>query len=97
MQQLDEIRIRTEIFREGEQYVAVCPELNVSSFGDTKGEALKSFQEAVSLFLEECQRLGTLKQVLEEAGFSHTSRPIHQWLPPKPIGVEQVSLSVVHA
>ena len=97
MEQLDKIRVRAELLQEGDQYVAVCPELNVSSFGDTKVEALKSFQEAVSLFLEECQRLGTLKQVLEEAGFSHTSTPIHQWLPPKPIGVEQLSLSVVHA
>ena len=66
MGQLDEIRIRAEIFQEGDQYVAICPELNVSSFGDTKIEALKSFQEAVSLFLEECQRLGTLKQVHEK-------------------------------
>ena len=97
MEQLDKIRVRAEFFQEGDQYVAICPELNVSSFGDTKAEALKSFQEAVSLFLEECQRLGTLKQVLEEAGFSHTSAPTHQWLPPKPIGVEQLSLSVVHA
>ncbi len=97
MERLDHIRMRAEIFQEGDQYVAICPELNVSSFGDTKAEALKSFQEAVGLFLEECQRLGTLKQVLEEAGFSHTARPTHQWLPPKPIGVEQVSLSVAHA
>jgi len=97
MGQLDEIRVRAELFQEGDQYVAICPELSVSSFGDTKVEALKSFQEAVSLFFEECQRLGTLKQVLEEAGFSHVSTPTHQWLPPKPIGVEQLSLSVVHA
>lgn len=93
----DEVRIRAELFREGDQYVAICPELNVSSFGDSKGEALRSLQEAVNLFFEECQRLGTLKQVLEEAGFSHTSAPAHQWLPPQPVGVEQLSLSVAHA
>ena len=51
----------------------------------------------MSLFLEECQRMGTLKQVMEEAGFSHTTSPTHQWLPPKPIAVEQMSLSVAHA
>lgn len=97
MNQLDEIRIRAEIFQEGDQYVALCPELTVSSFGDTAPEALESLQEAVSLFLEECQRMGTLKQVLEEAGFAHTTLPTHRWLPPKPIGVKELSLSVGHA
>jgi len=97
MAQIDQIRIRAELFQEEDQYVAICPELNVSSFGQTREEALRSFQEAVSLFLEECQRMGTLRQVLEEAGFCHTTSPTHQWIPPKPIGTEQVSLSVAHA
>jgi len=78
MGQMDEIRIRAEVFQEHDQYVAICPELNVSSFGDTAAEALRSLREAVSLFLEECQRMGTLKQVLEEAGFSHIATPTHQ-------------------
>ena len=97
MAELDQIRIRAEIFKESEQYVAICPELNISSFGDTPAEATRSLQEAVSLFLEECQQMGTLRQVLEEAGFSHTSTPTHQWVPPKPVGHEQLSLSVAHA
>jgi predicted RNase H-like HicB family nuclease len=49
--------------------VAVCPELNVLSFGDTTDEALASLQEAVTLFPEECQRMGTLESVLEQAGY----------------------------
>ena len=97
MRQLDEIRIRAEVFQEDDQYVAICPELNVSSFGQSPPEAIRSLQEAVSLFLEECHRIGTLRQVLEEAGFSHTTSPAHQWLPPKSVGTEQLSLSVAHA
>lgn len=96
MEKMDQIHIRVEVFREADQYVAVCPELNVSSFGDTTREAVRSFREAINLFLEECSRMGTLKQILEEAGFSHTTQK-HQWLPPKPIEVEQLSLSVAHA
>lgn len=97
MAEVDQVRIRVEIFKEDDQYVAICPELNVSSFGDTTAEATQSLQEAVSLFLEECQRMGTLRQVLEEAGFSHTTTPTHQWVPPQPVGHEQLSLSVAHA
>ncbi len=93
----DAVRIRAEVFQENDQYVAICSELNVSSFGDTPTEAMRSLREAVTLFLEECQRMGTLKQVLEEAGFSHTARPAHRWVPPKPVRTKQLFLSVAHA
>jgi predicted RNase H-like HicB family nuclease len=59
----------TQLFDEDQQIVALCPELTVSSFGDTAEEALASLQEAVGLFLEECQRMGTIEAVLEEAGY----------------------------
>ena len=59
----------SQLFEEDGQIVALCPELNVSSFGDTPAEALASLKEAVTLFLEECQRMGTLEMVLEEAGY----------------------------
>ena len=97
MEQRDEVRLRIDIFREDDQYVAICRELNVSSFGETSEAATRSLREALDLFLEECERMGTLKAVLEEAGFSHRTRPTHQWLPPQPIGSEQLSLSVAHA
>ncbi len=45
-----QILIRTEIFKEGNQYISICPELNISSFGDTPKKARDSLKEAVSLF-----------------------------------------------
>ena len=44
---------RAEVFKEDGQFVAICPELNVSSFGDSVEEARKSLREAIDLFLEE--------------------------------------------
>ena len=90
------ILVRVEIFRENSHYVSICPELNVSSFGDTVEEAKHSLQEAVTLFLEECNRMGTLKSVLEEAGYSHITKPASQWFPPQPIGIEQVPVKLAH-
>ena len=58
----------SQLYDEDGQIVAVCPELNVSSFGDTPQEALACLEEAVTLFLEECKRIGSLEMVLEEAG-----------------------------
>jgi predicted RNase H-like HicB family nuclease len=58
----------SQLFDEAGQFVALCPELNVSSYGDNPGQALAALQAVVELFLEECQEMGTLETVLEEAG-----------------------------
>ena len=38
--------------REGDAYVALCPELDVASQGTTVEEALANLREAVELFLD---------------------------------------------
>jgi predicted RNase H-like HicB family nuclease len=68
---------RIEIFREGDSFVALSPELNVSSFGDTVEEAKASIKEAIQAFVEECERMGTLEDVLEESGFSRVDDSWH--------------------
>ena len=40
------------IEREGDGYVALCPELDVASQGDTVDKARKNLQEALELFFE---------------------------------------------
>jgi predicted RNase H-like HicB family nuclease len=40
------------IQREGDGYVALCPELDIASQGDTVEEARENLVEAVDLFLE---------------------------------------------
>jgi predicted RNase H-like HicB family nuclease len=50
---LKKLIYRSEIFREGDVYVGLCPELNVSSFGDSIDDAKSSLQEAVEAFIEE--------------------------------------------
>lgn len=41
------------IEREGDGYVALCPELDIASQGDTVEEARVNLAEAVTLFFEE--------------------------------------------
>lgn len=83
------IVVRAEIFREGDLYVGVCPDLDVSSFGETIEEARQSLREALEAFIEECEAMGTLAEVLEEAGFARQGR---NWLPRQPVSVELVSV-----
>jgi predicted RNase H-like HicB family nuclease len=68
-----EIQFTTRIFKEGRTDVAHAGELDVSSCGGTKEKALKNVKEAVRLFLEEAEKMGTLKQILEDAGYSKSS------------------------
>jgi predicted RNase H-like HicB family nuclease len=49
--------------------VAHTRELDVSSCGGTRHKALQNLKEAVRLFLEEAEKMGTLEQILEEAGY----------------------------
>lgn len=47
-----QVQVTAVIEREGNGYVALCPELDVASQGDTIEEARNNLQEAVELFFE---------------------------------------------
>ena len=47
------MNLKNIIWKEGKYYVAQCLNVEVSSFGSTKKEALKNLQEAVELYLED--------------------------------------------
>ncbi len=84
-----EIQVTTRIFKEGRTFVAHALELDVSSCGGTKEKALKNLKEAVRLFLEEAENMGTLEQILEEAGYSKTKQKVAS---PKFISVQRLTL-----
>lgn len=66
---LPEIDFTAHVWKEGPTFVSYAPELDVSSCGDSVAEARARLREAVSLFLEECSRRGTLEAILAESGF----------------------------
>ena len=57
--------VKVEIFKEDDIYVALIPQLNISSFGDTPENAKESVKEALETFIEECIKMGTLEDVLK--------------------------------
>jgi predicted RNase H-like HicB family nuclease len=56
-------QLTTIIDKEGSGYVALCPELDIASQGDTIEEARSNLQEAVELFFETADP-GEVKQRL---------------------------------
>jgi predicted RNase H-like HicB family nuclease len=83
--------LKIEIFKESDVFVSISPQLNVSNFGDTVEEASASLREAIEAFVEECQAMGTLDEVLEEAGFN---RKNEDWEPRRPVLEDRISLSI---
>ena len=57
--------------RLGKDYQADCPELLITAFGDTPEQARDALRTLVMSYLEDCDELGNLEEVLIEAGFYH--------------------------
>ncbi|MCK4430163.1 MAG: type II toxin-antitoxin system HicB family antitoxin [Candidatus Aminicenantes bacterium] len=85
------ISVRIEIFKEGDVYAELSPDLNVSCFGETIEEAKKAIKEAIEAFVEECERMGTLEEILEESGFSKISG---SWESRKLVAEENVAIAL---
>lgn len=58
------------IKQEDKGYSVICPELNVASQGETFEEAISNIKEAVELYIETAEELGTLDEVLEQLGLT---------------------------
>ena len=64
------LKITIEFWREGNLYIANCPELDMLAQGSSLDEARKNLFEIVEIQFEEMRELSTLDEFLEEIGFS---------------------------
>ena len=79
------------IFQDGKSFVAHCPGLEVSSCGHGEDEAKGNLKTAVRLFVEEARNLGTLDDILKEAGYQRGTECT--WKSPRIVATEVMSLS----
>jgi predicted RNase H-like HicB family nuclease len=79
------------IFKEDQTFVSYCPELDLSSCGHSVEEARNNLKTAVRLFLEEAEKMGTLEDLLIEAGYKKDQAGI--WHPPRMVATELVSMA----
>jgi predicted RNase H-like HicB family nuclease len=47
------IDLKSVVWKEGDYYISQCLEVDVSSFGKTKKEALDNLQDALELYFED--------------------------------------------
>jgi len=50
---MKKLNLKNIIWREGKHYVAQCLNVDISSFGKTKTEAVKNLKEALELYFED--------------------------------------------
>jgi predicted RNase H-like HicB family nuclease len=61
------------IWQQRNVFVSYCPELDVSSCGDTIEEARANLKTVLRLFLEEAEKMGNVDSILKEFSFKKTS------------------------
>jgi len=74
LDELMKLEFKSQLFKEGEMYVAYTPELDLSSCATTKTKAQKNLIEAVRMFLEEAEKKGSLSQILEQVDLNSKLR-----------------------
>jgi predicted RNase H-like HicB family nuclease len=88
---MQEFSFDTHIFKEGDMFVAYVPALDVSSCGNTDEEARKNIRDAVRGFLETSADMGTLDELLQEAGYK---RDANGWRAPDFVSVDRLTMSI---
>ena len=81
--------LSVEFSQDGDQWVGVCKELDTAAHADTLDEADEQLREAVSLQLNEMEKIADVREYLvqnhvelllvpaqQEAGFNITSNPV---------------------
>lgn len=91
LHEMRDISFTVHLFKEGDVYVAYVPELDVSSCGDTPEQARKNIQDAVRVFLETSEEMGTLKDILEESGYRLED---DKWRAPEFVSLDHLTLSL---
>lgn len=78
-------------FEEGAVIIAHCVPLDVSSCGHDVEGARRNIRDAVAGFIEACEEMGTLDEVLEESGFV---KQCEDWVPPALLSTDSVDVLV---
>jgi hypothetical protein len=88
---MEDFSFDVHIFKEGDAYVAYVPALDLSSCGATDDEARQNIRDAVRGFLATSANMGTLDEILQEAGYE---REGENWRAPEFVSVDRLTMSI---
>ena len=84
-QKADSFHVNVEVllFEEHGSFVAYCPALELSSYGDDKNDAKNAFEEALKIFIDDTSKKGTLEKFLLKLGWQLQQKPKANYQPPQ--------------
>ena len=77
------VNVEVVLFQEDEYWISYCPALDLSSYGRTKPEAKKAFQESMEIFFAETHEKKTLEKCLLQLGWILQQKPAFEYRPPQ--------------
>ncbi len=78
------VQVQVFLIPDGNQHVAYCPALELSSYGSSPDDAKTAFAEAMEIFVADTQAKGTLEKVLLGLGWTLQQHPVARYEPPRP-------------
>ena len=78
-------KIPVTIFKEKNMFVAYTPALDLSTSGKTFTQVRERFREAINVFFEEIEKMGTTDEVLSGLGWQKIKQ---EWRPLAPVAHE---------
>jgi len=85
------VNLPVSIIREGKNFVAYTPALDLSTSGKSYDETKKRFEEIVEIFFEETIKKGTFEESLRDLGWKKVQS---KWTPPIVISQESRTFQV---
>ncbi len=65
-----EVQLGVLVFQELDSFLAYCPALNLSTYGDSISDAKAAFEDLLKCYLEDCAKMGTLDKDLKAHGWT---------------------------
>ncbi len=93
---ISKLSVPVIIFKEDGQFVAYSPALDLSTCGRTLAQTQKNFADAVRLFFEELEDMGTLDKALRELGWVKKESQAQPWALPRTRDMRKYSSIPLH-
>ena len=88
------VNIPVMFFEENHKVIAFTPVLDLSTTGKNMEDAAKNFEEALAIFIEECDSHGTLEDCLRSYGWVTGQSQDSGLVPPRMIGNKNLAIQM---
>ena len=89
---MNHFNLTVNFIKEGKQYIAYSPALDLSTIGKSEQEAKNNFEQVVKIFFDDIIKRDVVSEVLTELGWKKViEKTKSQWVPPE---VKSINLSL---